>query len=159
MRRRLLLSTLAVAVVAILLLGIPLAFATHKLIYEQAAQALDREASAIAGGVGYSLQTRQPLTGDKIAQEYPGRHIVITLPDGRTVLAGGRPRRARMLTATASETGVAVRVSRPAAEVEDGAVRLLVLIGSLALFGVAVTVGLAMFQARKLTLPLIDLAE
>ncbi|WP_067454150.1 ATP-binding protein [Actinomadura macra] len=159
MRRRLLLSTLAVAVVAILLLGIPLAFATHKLIYEQAAQALDREASAIVGGVGYSLQTRQPLIGDKIAQEYPGRHIVVTLPDGRTILAGGRPGRERMLTAGASGGGVTVRVSRPAAEVQDGALRLLVLIGSLALFGVAVTVGLAMFQARKLTLPLIDLAE
>ncbi|QXJ22070.1 two-component sensor histidine kinase [Actinomadura graeca] len=159
MRRRLLLSTLAVAVVAILLLGIPLAFATHKLIYEQAAQALDREASAIVGGVGYSLQTRQPLAADKIAQEYPGRYIAITLPDGRTVLAGGRPGRERMLEAAASGAGVTVRVSRPAAEVQDGAVRLLVLIGSLALFGVAVTVGLAMFQARKLTLPLIDLAE
>ncbi|WP_242903203.1 ATP-binding protein [Actinomadura terrae] len=160
MRRRLLLSTLAVAVVAILLLGIPLAFATHKLIYEEAGQALDREAVAIVGGVGYSLQTRQPLTGDKIAQEYPGRDIVITLPDGRTIVAGGRPRPSeRMLTASASGGNVRVRVYRPAAEVQDESLRLLALIGSLALFGVAVTVGLAMFQARKLTLPLIDLAE
>ncbi|MBT2210637.1 MULTISPECIES: ATP-binding protein [Actinomadura] len=160
MRRRLLLSTLAVAVVAILLLGIPLAFATRKLIYEEAGQALNREAVSIVGGVGYSLQTRQPLTGDKIAQEYPGRDIVITLPDGRTIVAGGRPDASeRMLTAAASGGNVRVRVYRPAAEVQDESLRLLALIGSLALFGVAVTVGLAMFQARKLTLPLIDLAE
>ncbi|MFD0685411.1 ATP-binding protein [Actinomadura fibrosa] len=160
MRRRLLLSTLAVAVVAILLLGIPLAFAAHKLVYEEAGQSLEREAASIVGGVGYSLETRQPVTGDKIAQEYPGRRIVITLPDGRTVTAGPRPRpRERMLGAAGSAGGVRVRVSRPSAEVEDDALRLLVLIGSLALLGVAVTVGLAMFQARKLTLPLIDLAE
>jgi signal transduction histidine kinase len=50
-------------------------------------------------------------------------------------------------------------VSRPAGQVQDEALRLMLLIGSLAALGVAVTVGLAMFQARKLTLPLIDLAE
>lgn len=73
MRRRLLLSTLAVAVVAILLLGIPLAYATHKLIYEEARQSLEREVSSILGGVGFSLESRQPISSEKIAQEYPGR--------------------------------------------------------------------------------------
>ncbi|WP_131740087.1 ATP-binding protein [Actinomadura roseirufa] len=160
MRRRLLLSTLAVAVVAILLLGIPLAFATHKLIYEEAGQSLDREAAAIVGGVGYSIESHRPLTGEKIAQEYPGRHITVTLPDGRTVTAGRSPGRGeRLLTATGAGDGVRVRIARPAAEVRAEALRPLLLIGSLALLGVAVTVGLAMVQARKLTLPLIDLAE
>jgi signal transduction histidine kinase len=160
MRRRLLLSTLAVAVVAILLLGIPLAYAAHKLIYEEAGQSLDREASAIAGGVAYTLGSHQPVTGAAIAREYPGRHIAVTLPDGRTVEAGPPPARgARQLTATASGQGVRVRLSRPASQLKDEELRLLLLIGSLALLGVAVTVGLAMVQARKLTLPLRDLAE
>ncbi|OLT13528.1 two-component sensor histidine kinase [Actinomadura sp. CNU-125] len=158
MRRRLLLSTLAVAVVAILLLGIPLAYAAHKLVHEEARRSLEREASTILGGVGYSLQTGRPLHGATIAREYPGRHIFITLPDGRTVTAGPDPD-ARMLTAATSAGGVRVRVSRPASQVQDAELRLLLLIGSLALLGVAVTVGLAMVQARKLTLPLIDLAE
>lgn len=160
MRRRLLLSTLAVAVVAILLLGIPLAYATNKLIYEEARQSLEREVSSILGGVGFSLESHQPVTSQKIAQEYPGRSIVITLPDNRTVTAGARPARgAEMLTATGTAGGVHVQVARRAAEVQDEALRQLLLIGSLAALGVAVTVGLAMFQARKLTLPLIDLAE
>ncbi|GAA2128202.1 ATP-binding protein [Actinomadura napierensis] len=160
MRRRLLLSTLAVAVVAILLLGIPLAYAAHKLIYEGAAQSLDREASAIAGGVAYTLESRQPVTGGAIAREYPGRHIAVTLPDGRAVEAGPRPvPGARQLTAAASGQGVRVRMSRPASQLKDQELRLLLFIGSLALLGVAVTVGLAMVQARKLTLPLQDLAE
>ncbi|MFI0367156.1 ATP-binding protein [Actinomadura sp. 1N219] len=158
MRRRLLLSTLAVAVVAILSLGIPLAYAAHKLVYEEAGRSLYREASSIAGGVGFSLETRRPVTGEMIAREYPGRHISITLPDGRTLTAGP-PRRGPVLTATQAEGAVRVRVSRPEAEVRADALRLMALIGSLALLGVAVTVCLAMVQARKLTLPLIDLAE
>ncbi|TDD79136.1 HAMP domain-containing histidine kinase [Actinomadura darangshiensis] len=158
MRRRLLLSTLAVAVVALLLLGIPLAFAARKLVYAEAGRSLDREASSIAGGVGYALAAHQPVTGAVVAREYPGRHISITMPDGRTVTAGP-PRRGRVLSATAVHGAVRVRVSRPEAQVRDGALRLLLLIGSLALLGVAVTVGLAMMQARKLTLPLVDLAE
>ncbi|XVQ12217.1 ATP-binding protein [Spirillospora sp. CA-255316] len=160
MRRRLLLSTLAVAVVAILLLGIPLAYATHKLIYEEARQSLDREAASILGGVGFSLEAGQPITAQKISQEYPGRYIVITLANDQVVTAGFRPARGTaLLTASVTGGGVRVQVSRPAAEVQDEALRLMFLIGSLAALGVAVTVGLAMVQARKLTLPLIDLAE
>ncbi|MBW8484680.1 ATP-binding protein [Actinomadura parmotrematis] len=160
MRRRLLLSTLAVAVVAILLLGIPLAYATHKLIYEEARQSLAREAASIVGGVTLNLGASERVDGGKIAQTYPGRYIVITLPGGRTVTAGAKPAAGTdLLTAPATAGGVHVVVERPAREVRDEALRQLLLIGSLALLGVAVTVGLAMFQARKLTLPLVDLAE
>jgi len=158
MRRRLLLSTLAVAAVAILMLGIPLAYAAHKLVHEEAARSLDREASAIAGGVGYDLETGRPVSGEVIAREFPGRRISIVLPDGRTLTAGRAPAHPA-LTATGNEGRVRVRVSRPEAEVHADALRLMLFIAGLALFGVAVTVGLAMVQARKLTLPLIDLAE
>ncbi|MFI6519942.1 ATP-binding protein [Spirillospora sp. NPDC050679] len=160
MRRRLLLSTLAVAIVAILLLGIPLAYATRKLIYEEAAQSLNREASSILGGVALNLDAREDPDESKIAAAYPGRSIVITLPDDRVITAGPKPARGtELLTAYGTAGGVHVKVSQPAAEVHDEALRQLLLIGSLAALGVAVTVGLAMFQARKLTLPLIDLAE
>ncbi|GLZ12107.1 two-component sensor histidine kinase [Actinomadura sp. NBRC 104425] len=160
MRRRLLLSTLAVAIVAILLLGIPLAYATHKLIYEEARQSLEREAASILGGVGFSLESKQPITTQKIAQEYPGRYITITLPGNQVVTAGARPPSdAGLLTASADAGGTHVQVSQEAREVRDAALRQLALIGGLAALGVAVTVGLAMVQARKLTLPLIDLAE
>ncbi|MBA9007990.1 MULTISPECIES: ATP-binding protein [Thermomonospora] len=160
MRRRLLLSTLAVALVAILLLGIPLAYATHRLIYEEARQSLERETATILGGVQLSLSTGRMVTADRIAQGYPGRYIVITLPDETVLTAGERPPRgAELLTDSRSAGGIGVQVSQPAAQVREEALRQLLLIGSLALLGVAVTVGLAMFQARKFTLPLSDLAE
>lgn len=160
MRRRLLLSTLAVAIVAILLLGIPLAYATDKLIYEEARQSLERETSTIIGGVQLSLNSNQPISSEKIAQGYPGRYIVIMLPDDRVITAGSRPRSdTELITDSRTSGGIHVQVSQPAREVSDEALRQLLLIGSLAALGVAVTVALAMFQARKLTLPLIDLAE
>ncbi|HEY8479716.1 MAG TPA: ATP-binding protein [Spirillospora sp.] len=158
MRRRLLLSTLAVAVVAILMLGIPLAYTAHRLVHEEASRSLEREASAIAVGVGSSLEAGWPVNGPLIAREYPGRRVTVTMPDGATLTAG-RERHGSALTATATHGRVRVRVSRPEAEVHAGALRLILFIGSLALLGVAVTVGLAMVQARKLTLPLVDLAE
>ncbi|SEG90820.1 Signal transduction histidine kinase [Thermomonospora echinospora] len=160
MRRRLLLSTLAVALVAILLLGIPLAYATHRLIYEEAHQSLERETSTILGGVQLSLSTGRMVTADRVAQGYPGRYIVITLPDDTVLTAGNRPAKgAELLTHSRAAGGIRVQVSQPAAEVREEALRQLLLIGSLALLGLAVTVGLAMFQARKFTLPLSDLAE
>ncbi|ACY99649.1 MULTISPECIES: ATP-binding protein [Thermomonospora] len=160
MRRRLLLSTLAVAVVAILLLGVPLAYTTHRLIYEEAHRSLERETATILGGVQLSLSTGRMVTADRVAQGYPGRYIVITLPDDTVMTAGERPPKGtELLTHSRTAGGIGVQVSQPAAAVHEQALRQLLLIGGLALLGLAVTVALAMFQARKFTLPLRDLAE
>jgi signal transduction histidine kinase len=160
MRRRLLLSTLAVAVVAILLLGIPLAYATNRLIYEEARRALERETSTILAGVQLNLSNSEQVDAEQIAHNYPGRYIVVTLPDRTAVTAGSKPPTGtELLTESRTSGGVQVQIAQPAREVQDAALRQLLLIGMLAALGVAVTVGLAIFQARKLTLPLSDLAE
>ncbi|WP_019629096.1 ATP-binding protein [Actinomadura atramentaria] len=159
MRRRLLLSTLAVVIVAILLLGIPLAYTTHRLIYEEAHQSLGREAASILGGVALNLESREGLDERKIADAYPNRYIVIRLADGKTVTAGRKYAPGRALTAEGATAVARVSIQQPVEDVRNKALRQLLLIGSLAALGIAVTVGLAMFQARKLTLPLVDLAE
>ncbi|WP_018653518.1 ATP-binding protein [Actinomadura flavalba] len=160
MRRRLLLSTLGVAVVATLLLGVPLAFAVHGLIHKEARESLDREAASIIGGVALNLDAGDEPAPDKIARAFPGRHIVITLPDGRVVTAGPRPaRRAAVLAAVQGGEGVRVRIEQPAADVRAEALRQILLVGSLTALGVAVAIGLALLQSRRLTLPLLDLAE
>src|SRR5258708_4506717 len=160
MRRRLLLSTLAVAVVAILLLGIPLAYATNRLIHEEAQQSLEREAAAVLAGVQFRWESKQPITGAQIEGEFPGRYIVVTLPDEATVTVGAKPPTGEhLLTDSRASGGIHATVSDAAADVEDAALRSMLLIGSLVALGIAVTVALAMVQARKLTIPLIDLAE
>jgi signal transduction histidine kinase len=161
MRRRLLLSTLAVAVVAVLLLGIPLAYSTERLIYDEAQQQVEREAATVVAGVNLREEMRQSITGDQIAKEFPSRYIVVTLTDGTDVTAGQPPAKGdHVITKmAANDRGVHVEVSRDANDVEADAFRTFLLIGSLVVLGVGVAVGLAMVQARKLTLPLIDLAE
>ena len=160
MRRRLLLSTLAVAVVAVLLLGIPLAYSTHRLLYDEAEQQVEREAATVVAGVNLKEEGHQAIVGDQIAREFPSRYIVVTLPDDTVITAGTRPPKdAHVIRKTANDRGVHVQVSRDAADIEAEALRTFLLIGSLVVLGLGVAVGLAMVQARKLTLPLIDLAE
>jgi signal transduction histidine kinase len=160
MRRRLLLSTLAVAVVAMLLLGIPLAIATDRLIREEAQQALEREAAAVLAGVQFKLESKQPVTADQIAQEFPGRYIQVTLPDDTTINVGTPPRKgAALISDTRSTAYIHVAVAESAQNVDNDVVRAMLLIAGLGALGVAVAVGLAMVQARRLTLPLSDLAE
>lgn len=161
MRRRLLLSTLAVAVVSVLLLGIPLAYATERLIYDEAQQQVEREAATVVAGVNLREEMHQSITGDQIAKEFPGRYIMVTLADGSEIAAGDAPGKGdHVITKmAANDRGIHVQVSRDAGDVEADAVRTFLLIGGLVVFGVGVAVALAMVQARKLTLPLIDLAE
>ena len=160
MRRRLLLSTLAVAVVAVLLLGIPLAYSTHRLLYDEAEQQVEREAATVVAGVNLKEEGHQAIVGDQIAREFPSRYIVVTLPDDTVITAGTRPPKgAHVIRKTANDRGVHVQVSRDAADIEAEALRTFLLIGSLVVLGLGVAVALAMVQARKLTLPLIDLAE
>jgi signal transduction histidine kinase len=161
MRRRLLLSTLAVAVVSVLLLGIPLAYSTERLIYDEAQQQVEREAATVVAGVNLREEMRQSITGDQIGKEFPGRYIVVSMADGTEITAGEAPAKGdHVITKmAANDRGIRVQVSRDAADVEADAVRTFLLIGSLVVLGVGVAVALAMVQARKLTLPLIDLAE
>jgi signal transduction histidine kinase len=161
MRRRLLLSTLAVAVVSVLLLGIPLAYSTERLIYDEAQQQVEREAATVVAGVNLREEMRQSITGDQIAKEFPGRYIVVSMADGSEIAAGEAPAKGdHVITKmAANDRGIRVQVSRDAADVEADAVRTFLLIGSLVVLGVGVAVALAVVQARKLTLPLIDLAE
>jgi signal transduction histidine kinase len=161
MRRRLLLSTLAVAVVAVLLLGIPLAYTTNRLIYEESEARLSGQATTLVKEVQLALEEGKPIRGHEIADAYADREIVITLPDGSKVEARHQPPGGAgpLITRSSAAGGVRVQVSQRADVVQREAVRQLVLIGGLVALGIAVAVGLAMLQARRLTLPLVDLAD
>jgi signal transduction histidine kinase len=160
MRRRLLLSTLAVAVVAVLLLGIPLAYATNQLIYEEAKERLGGQAATLVKEVQLALEQGKPISGPEIAGAYADREIVITLPDGSVVEARDHPgRTGSLITRSSSGGGVRVQMSQRADEVRQDALRQLLLIALLVVIGIGVAVWLAMIQARRLTRPLIDLAE
>jgi signal transduction histidine kinase len=160
MKRRLLFSTLAVAVVAVLLLGVPLAYAVYQVIYDETREQLERDAVQVVAGVQLRQNAGQPITARSLARDFPGRYILVTLPDERQVSVGRAPSDPqRALSKSAQAFGIHVQVSKDSEGVKRYAWRSVALIGSLSALGLAVAVGLAMVQARRLTLPLIDVAE
>ena len=77
MRRRLLSSTLVVAVIAVLLLGVPLGIVVGRLIVDEAAQELRAEATRLVGEVEYARIQETPLDPKQLEQKYPDRYIQI----------------------------------------------------------------------------------
>jgi signal transduction histidine kinase len=162
MRRRLLSSTLLVAAIAVLLLGVPLGVVVSRLIVDEAAQELRAEATRLVGEVEYARIQETPLDPQQLEQKYPDRYIQIFErgnPPKATVVGTPPPSGQEMTEDAESDSGIFVRVSRDRAQVEQDVYARLLLIVALAVAALAVAVGLAIVQSRRLTLPLQDLAR
>jgi len=158
-RRRLLISTGLIALVAVLVLGLPLGLVGSRLLRQRAEARLEREADAAAVVVGRRLREgRRVDTGAIVALAPPEHRLLVVLPSGRRIVAGG-PVGGHPLRAEAARAG-AVRVVAfaPAVERSDdvGGVWLAVIVLSLVAVGTAV--GLALVQARRLAAPMERLA-
>ncbi|MFO7252499.1 MAG: ATP-binding protein [Actinomycetes bacterium] len=159
MRRRLLSSTLVVAAIAVLLLGVPLGVVVSRLIYDEAVQELRAEATRLLGAMEYARMTgERPVTAQHLERDYPDRYIQIFVSGQEPVVAGTAPPEDRQITEEVqSEGGVYVRVTRDGGKVEEEVRARLLFIVVLALAALAVAVGLAIVQSRRLVLPLQDL--
>ena len=159
MQRRLLVSTLAVAVAAVLLLGLPLAFVLSRLRVSEASQQLRRDATTLASGLQQRVDAGLPPDADGFARSLTDRYVIITQRGGAKTVAGVRPPRHDTISGQESTRDFTVSVAADDSfvngEVTDG----VVMIGSLALLAVAVAVGLAVLQARRLSRPLRELAS
>jgi signal transduction histidine kinase len=159
MRRRLLFSTLAVAITAVLLFGVPLAFVLRQLQVTTAQDQVQRDATTAArilqnragSGVTVSLQDAEDA-----ARSLPDRYVSITQNGSLLYKTGQLPPRGGAIIgrAVASDFRVTVEASK---SVEDADGKL-ALVAGLAGLAVAVAVALAMFQTRRLTRPLQELA-
>ena len=77
MRRRLLISTLIVAVTAVLLLGVPLAIVMTRLVTDESVRQLQRDATTAATVVRYRANHHQPMDYAEIRESLPGDYVVI----------------------------------------------------------------------------------
>ncbi|NUT44167.1 MAG: two-component sensor histidine kinase [Thermoactinospora sp.] len=162
MRRRLLSSTLVVAVIAVLLLGVPLGIVVSRLIVDEAAAELQGEANRLVQEVGYAQIQDAPIDPEQIEQNYPDRYIQIYTtgnPPKALIIGTEVSSDQAMWEDAKSDDGIYVRVSRDRGEVEADVRARLLLIVALAAAALAVAVGLAIVQSRRLTLPLQDLAK
>jgi len=151
-------STLAVALLAVILLGVPLAVAGAIVQRDAARRDLqDRADNMLRATI--ALLERGERPEESLLERLPdGYYGEIKLPGQAAVSTPGRVPDARYLTAEVRDQDVAVRVERPREEV-DGAIRRAILLVVVVAFAAVLTsVGFGILQARRLAEPLVDLA-
>jgi signal transduction histidine kinase len=157
-QRRLLVSTLAVAVAAVLLLGVPLGFVVGGLKSRDANAQLKHDATALATGLQERFDEGLPPDISGFARLWPDRYVTIVERGGGRATAGTRPPAHDTINGSARTRDFTVIVAADDSIVIGQVTSGLVMIGSLALLAIAVAVGLALLQARRLTRPLEELA-
>jgi signal transduction histidine kinase len=160
-RRRLLFSTLAVAVTAVVLFGLPLALVLIRLQNNAAHQLVQRDATTVARTLQNRLRSGlppDPIDAADAAHSLPDRYVTITGDRGPPVTFGSPPGTGDVITARAVTKNFTVTVVADDSVASEGVTEALALTGTLALLAVSVAVGLAMFQARRLARPMQELA-
>ena len=160
MRQRLVWSTVAVALGALLVLGLPLVFFVDRLARAEASDILRRQAEGIATGLANEIAAGRTLTADDLAGAVPsGDHLVLRTPGGTVVSAGQI--RAKGVVAVDVEAlgGITLRLATSDEFVRSKVRQAWLALGGLGTLGLAVAAGLAGFQARRLAGPLDNLAR
>jgi len=169
MRRRLLISMLAVAIAAVLALGIPLGFVLGRLQVDDATQALHRDAQTLAT----QLNQRHPglpvdaAYASQLGRSLSGRYVLIRMNGKVLVHTGVWPGRNDFRSATVSVgegTNPSVPLFEVTVETDDSYLvanlaRELLLVGGVALAAVGVAVAAGLLYARRITRPLDELAR
>jgi signal transduction histidine kinase len=158
-RRRLLGSTLVVALVSLILLGIPLGIVATKLLRGEAQTRMNREVTQIASAIDASRNTAGPLTDGVLRQLVPSDRYVVVRDERGTVFSVGQRVSGHAEIAVgvdAHDDRVSVYASQDATN--NDVATVWIGIAAFAIIALAAAVELARRQARRLGRPLEDLA-
>lgn len=158
-RCRLIASTAAIALAAVLVLGVPLAVVQTARVGTDQAFRLEREADAVAGLIDDRLEAGETITAAQLAPHVVAGHRISVTVGGRSVSTGTPLAGAVRSVSSSSSRNAVVTASAPRAEESARVRRLWVLIVLLAVGGVGLAVALAILQARRLSRPLEDVAR
>jgi signal transduction histidine kinase len=159
LRARLLGSSLTIALIAVLALGVPLAVVGGRLIDAQARSRLDRDAAAVASAVEEQVDAGRLPGPERLGSLVgPQRHVRIDGPGGAVVEAGPSPG-AEARAGTTVVGAVRVTVSERGDLTERRVHELWLIVAAAAAGGLVLAGGLAAWQARRLARPLERLAE
>jgi signal transduction histidine kinase len=157
-RRRLLISTLAVAVATVLLLGVPLAFVINRLQVSEASEQVRRDATTLARDLQGRVNADLPPNAAQVGSSLPDRYVVIKQYSVGRVAVGTVPPPGDTIVAQAVTRDFSVTVEADDTVLDSRQTQALLGISALALLAVSVAVLLALLQARRLTRPLEELA-
>ncbi|MDQ1496868.1 MAG: hypothetical protein QOI86_208 [Actinomycetota bacterium] len=160
MRQRLVLSTVAVAMGALLVLGLPLVFFVDRLARAEATALLRRQAEGIATGLANETAAGRVVTPDVLADAVPpGDQLVLRTPGGTVVSAGDIRARGVVTVDVVAIGGITLRLVTSDEFVRSKVRQAWLALGGLGALGLAVAAGLAGVQARRLAAPLDALAQ
>ena len=158
MRRRLIATTVLIALAATLVLGIPLGLVESARARSDATGRLEREADEIAGAVNGRAPAKRALDTAMLARLLRPGHAAVVDAGGPPLRLGRLPAGDRLAARSGALQGVRVTVLAPAAEIARRRRRTWLLVGALAIAGAAAAAGLATLQARRFLRPLERLA-
>lgn len=149
----------SVAVVAVLVLGLPLGFVAGRVVRTDVVRTLDREADAIGFAIDDQLQSDAPVDAEMVRRQLrPGRRVVITDAEGRRVSAGA-PIPGRTIEADITTVhGGRITMQASAREADRRSTTAWLVVLGLAVGAVVAAVALALVETRRLSRPLDDLA-
>jgi signal transduction histidine kinase len=159
-QRRLLISMIAVAVAAVLALGVPLAFVLSRLYVDEANEQLHSDAKSVAIDLQERADLGLPLNARSEAMGPASEYGFVQIKDlGSSALTlGTRPPVSDGMTATVTTANFRVTVAAGESYVVGKLVKALLLIGGVAVAAVGIAVVLGLYYARRMMRPLSELA-
>lgn len=157
MRRRLLAGTLTIALVCVAMLGAPLALLAHHEVWTSARDRLHDQAAVVAISLEDRLDSGHPVDVNRYLPLMPGRRIVVRPAHGPAV-AAGPPLTGRLIQATVAVSDNTITVQASSAPTVARARKATLVVVALVLFVAVASVGLALWQASRLGLPIAQLA-
>ncbi|MFZ5872527.1 MAG: histidine kinase dimerization/phospho-acceptor domain-containing protein [Actinomycetota bacterium] len=156
-------ATVASVVLAVLLLGVPLAIAGAALVRDSALRSAQDRSDALARSIERRLEFDQAVTADALepyvnADREWTAHVVVELPDGQVLTAGPQDPPYYVGSTTSTE-GLSVRIEVPRAAVVADAASVVALVLVVAAIAVAAGWAFGLVQARRLAAPLVALAD
>jgi signal transduction histidine kinase len=158
LRRRIVLAMVFIALVGVVVLGVPLAIVASRIAHTEAQRRVDREASALAFAIDDVLEANRPVTEKELDTLAEDGYVVLTLADGTRTTGGDRVTGASISATAATAQGAQVRLTVSSDDVNDRALGSILLVGGLGALGVLSAVALAFVLSGRLAAPLRNLA-
>lgn len=152
-------ATLLVAVLAVAVLGVPLAYVGSRLVRSEVLRQLDSDADGVALAVEAARAAGIPLAASDLAAfATGGRTVVATTRTGKTFTVGRPPAHLIRSAVVVTSDGTRIQVERSSAYLAGRTVTAWSVVAALGAAGVAAAAGVALLQARRLGRPLDVLA-
>jgi signal transduction histidine kinase len=159
-RTRLLVSTVGIALAAVLVLGIPLGVVQAERERSTATSRLEREADAVAAAVDDRLEAHQALDTARLEKLVRrGHRVTIAVPGRPTTIVGAPIDGGALRVPSGASQRARVIAAAPISELNERQRHVWLVVSALSAAGILAAVLLALVQGRRLARPLERLAR